>query len=90
MRKKNGRRKGFTMIELIVVMAVIGILVLLAAPRFIWHTKEAQSPKHINNATYANLPDESERDIEGKCHESEALKQVVDVKLFNKLLEKAK
>jgi len=37
--KKN--KKGFTLIELIVVMAVIGILVLLAAPKFLGYTKDA-------------------------------------------------
>lgn len=33
--------KGFTLIELIVVMAIIAILVLLAAPRFLGYTKDA-------------------------------------------------
>lgn len=32
---------GFTLIELIVVMAVIAVLVLLAAPRFLGYTKDA-------------------------------------------------
>lgn len=39
--KKYKNRKGFTLIELIVVMAIIGILVLLAAPRFLGYTKDA-------------------------------------------------
>lgn len=34
-------RKGFSLIELIVVMAVMAILVLLAAPRFLGYTKDA-------------------------------------------------
>lgn len=33
---------GFTLIELIVVMAVIAVLVLLAAPRFLGYTKDAK------------------------------------------------
>lgn len=33
--------EGFTLIELIVVMAIVAILVLLAAPRFLGYTKEA-------------------------------------------------
>lgn len=39
--QKFKNRKGFTLIELIVVMAIIGILVLLAAPRFLGYTKDA-------------------------------------------------
>lgn len=34
-------KKGFTLIELIVVIAVIGILVLLAAPKFLGYTQDA-------------------------------------------------
>lgn len=33
--------KGFTLIELVVVMMIIGILVLLAAPRFLSYVKDA-------------------------------------------------
>lgn len=41
MKRKELGKKGFTLIELIVVMAVIAILVLLAAPKFLGHSKEA-------------------------------------------------
>jgi len=41
--------KGFTIIELIVVMAIIGILVLLAVPKFMNHTQEAKFTKFISN-----------------------------------------
>jgi len=43
-------KKGFTIIELIVVMAIIGILVLLAMPKFMGHTKQAKFTKFISNA----------------------------------------
>ena len=41
MNKVRKNKKGFTLIELIVVIAILGILVLLAAPRFLGYTKDA-------------------------------------------------
>lgn len=38
---KGIAKAGFTLIELIVVIAILGILVLLAAPRFLGYTKDA-------------------------------------------------
>lgn len=52
----NNNNKAFTLIELIVVMAIIAVLVLLAAPRFLGYTKEAeltaleQDTKVLSNA----------------------------------------
>jgi len=42
-------KKGFTIIELIVVMAIIGILVLLAVPKFMGHTQKARATEYISN-----------------------------------------
>lgn len=42
MNKVRKNKKGFTIIELIVVIAILGILVLLAAPRFLGYTKNAK------------------------------------------------
>ena len=47
--KKLNNRKGFTLIELIVVIAVIGVLVLLAAPKFMGYTKDARAAKLVHN-----------------------------------------
>ena len=40
MQLKN--KKGFTIIELIVVMAMISVLVLLAVPKFMGHSEQAR------------------------------------------------
>jgi len=40
--KHNSNKKGFTIIELIVVMAIIGVLVLLAIPKFMGYTEKAR------------------------------------------------
>jgi len=57
--KIKANKKAFTIIELIVVMAIIGILVLLAVPKFMGHTKEAKFTKLVSNAK--QLENASER-----------------------------
>lgn len=69
-KKKSLKQGGFTLIELIVVMAVLAILILLAAPRFIGQTERARQTqikndlKVVDNAineylmTHHDLPDE--------------------------------
>ena len=57
--KKSNNKKGFTIIELIVVMAIIGVLVLLAVPKFGDHIKEAKFTKFISNSK--QLENASER-----------------------------
>jgi len=59
MLKNIRRKKGFTLIELILVMVMIGILVLLAMPKFMGHTKEAKLTKFISNTK--QLENASER-----------------------------
>ena len=40
-RAKLKNSKGFTLIEMLVVIAIIGILVLVAVPRYVGYTKDA-------------------------------------------------
>jgi len=57
MLTKIQNKKGFTIIELIVVMAIIGVLVLLAMPKFMGYTEKARLTeiksdiKQIENAS---------------------------------------
>lgn len=47
--KINSNKKGFTLIELIVVISILGILVLLATPRFTGYTKDAKDIQIAND-----------------------------------------
>jgi prepilin-type N-terminal cleavage/methylation domain-containing protein len=52
---KARKRKGFTLIELIVVVTIIGILTVIAVPRFSDMTEKAKvSTFEANHKTYSN------------------------------------
>ena len=64
MTKRLRKNKAFTLIELIVVIAVLGILVLLAASRFLGYTEDAKlvqiqnDVKVVENALEIELIDD--------------------------------
>lgn len=48
--KKNSKKKGFTLIELIVVIAILGILAAVLIPKFTGFTKKANSTQALVDA----------------------------------------
>ena len=50
LNKKKMNQKGFTLVELIIVIAILGILVALFVPRIMGNVEDARKSKEISNA----------------------------------------
>ena len=49
----KSRSDGFALIELLIVVAVIGLLSSMLIPKFVCHIEKAQLARYISNAIHA-------------------------------------
>ena len=49
MQKKNNRKAGFTLVEIMIVVAIIGLLAAIAIPNFVRARQTSQTNACINN-----------------------------------------
>src|SRR5580698_9146249 len=49
MQKKNNRKAGFTLVEIMIVVAIIGLLAAIAIPNFVRARTTSQTNACINN-----------------------------------------
>ena len=74
--KKLNNRKGFTLIELIVVIAIIGILAAILIPQFTGFTKKAESTQMTVEAKQIATAADAIYAEKGSTPNSDAIKKI--------------
>lgn len=74
--KKLNNRKGFTLIELIVVIAIIGILAAILIPQFTGFTKKAESTQMTVEAKQIATAADALYAEKGVAPNSDAIKKI--------------
>lgn len=81
---ENLSKKGFTLIELIVVISILGILLLLAAPNFLEHIEKAKLVHIKNDVLVAEVMFEEYKLSEGDLNELNLVTINPGQKIYNK------
>ena len=70
--KKINNRKGFTLVEIIVVLVILAILAAIAVPSVLWYVEEAKAIYTVIQVEEARLENEIDYTDQGESHHNMA------------------